>query len=442
MVLPSSSRSTVTVTTSSGQRAIAIALFCAWLIFRLIFSATSPTLVNVNNPGETVIIKDTSGKSLSISGASSPLELEEAISQSDPNFIATQQNNNQIIPAVVTKKELPKTSQQLPQQQPQGQYKKITSGSGTVQLPQQKKPQQQYKKLTSSVGSGKVQHGATLQHPSLRNKMRRYREVKRDELTPKAEVLPHHFQKYVDGIKYVEVASGRDDVKRYAAVIKRNQPSSSKNESDNNYEAVTIRSWMTIVYSGNPIGNQAAAELSKVIASSPFDSVLFETPGCNWLNSAIKPFEFALVNQPSLKAFAEGNPDRHAFEEYFTSQSCSSSENDGRGDRDPLAVCAFPNLGKDATLISPLPQSGINDATYSHLASFIRKAPQEQVTQFWKLSARTLIGELKHKHERINDYAGTWFSTNGMGVAWLHLRIDSLPKYFSYVPFTKPGLNK
>ncbi len=412
MVIPSSSRSTVTVTSSSGQRAIALALFCVWLIFRLIFSTTSSSHVNVNTSGETIIIKDTSGKSLSISGASSALELEEAISQSAPNFIATQeQNNNQIIPAV----EPPKSPEQLPQQ-----------------------PQQQYKRVTSASGSGTVQHGATLQHPSLRNKMRRYREVKRDELTPKAEVLPHHFQKYVDGIKYVEVASGRDDVKRYAAMIKSNQPSSPKNESNNNYEAVTIRSWMTIVYSGNPIGNQAAAELSKVIASSPFDSVLFETPGCNWINSATKPFEFALVNQPSLKSFAEGNPDRHAFEEYFTSQSCSSIGNDG----DQLAVCAFPNLGKDATLISPLPQSDINEATYSHLASFIRNAPKEQVAQFWKRSARAFIDELKHKHERVNEYAGTWFSTNGMGVAWLHLRIDSLPKYYSYVPFTKLGLTK
>mmetsp|Transcript_6201 Transcript_6201/g.9673 ORF Transcript_6201/g.9673 Transcript_6201/m.9673 type:complete len:417 (+) Transcript_6201:148-1398(+) len=415
MVLPSFSRSTVTVTSPSGQRAIAIALFCAWLIFRLIFSSTSSSVLNVNTPGETVIIKDTSGKSISISGASSALELEEAISQSAPNFIAIQQNNNQAIPTVTTKQEAPKSPQQLPQQQ----------------------PQRQYKKLTKTKGAGTVQHGATLEHPSLRNKMRRYREVKRDELAPKAEVLPHHFQQYVDGIKYVEVDSGRDDVKRYAAVIKSKQPSSSKNESDN-YEAVTIRAWMTIVYSGNPIGNQAAAELSKVIASSPYDSVLFETPGCNWINSAIKPFEFALVNEPNLKVFAESNPDRHAFEEYFTSQSCSSSENDGGSDQIEIAVCAFPNLGKDATLISPLPQSGINDATYSHLASFIRNAPQEQVTQFWKLSAKEFIEELKHKHERINEYAGTWFSTNGMGVAWLHLRIDSLPKYFSYAPFTKP----
>jgi len=417
MVLPSPSRPTVT--SSTGQRAIAIALFCAWLIFRLLFASTSSSFVDVNTPAETVIIKDTSSKGSSNLGATSPLELEESISQSAPDLVAVvQQKDNRAVP-VAAKQEPP---QQLQQQQQQ-----------------QQQPQRQYNKLTSS-GAGTIQHGATLEHPSLRNKMRRYREVKRDELTPKADVLPHHFQKFVDGINYVEVDSGRDDVKRYAAVIKSKQPSSSNNDENNNYDPVTIRAWMTIVYSGSPIGNQAAAELSNVIASSPFDSVLFETPGCNWINSAMKPFEFVLVNEPRLKAFAESNPDRHAFEEHFTSPLCSSSGNDGGSD--PItAVCAFPNLGNDATLISPLPQSGINEASYSHLASFIRNAPQEQITQFWKLSAKSYIEELKHKHERINEHVGTWFSTNGMGVAWLHLRIDSVPKYYSYGSFTKPGLN-
>mmetsp|Transcript_18181 Transcript_18181/g.29808 ORF Transcript_18181/g.29808 Transcript_18181/m.29808 type:complete len:415 (+) Transcript_18181:113-1357(+) len=408
MVLPSSTRRTVN--SSSGQRAIAIVLFVVWLIFRLVFSRSSSSLVHVNTSAETAIIKDTSSKGVIDLGATSSIELEETIRQSAPALIGVQQKNNQAIKVA--------SKQEPPQQQ------------------QQQQPLRQYNKLTVS-GAGTVQHGATLEHPSLRNKMRRYREVKRDEFTPKADVLPHHYQKFVDGINYVEIDSGRDDVKRYAAVIERKQPSSANNDESNNYEAVTIRAWMTIVSSGNPIGNQAAAELSKVIASSPFDSVLFETPGCNWNHSSMKPFEFVLVNQPNLKAFAESNPDRHAFEEYFTSQSCSSSSGQNDGGSGPVAVCAFPNLGRDATLISPLPQSGINEATYSHLASFIRNAPQEQISQFWKVSAKTYIEELKHKHERINEHVGTWFSTNGMGVAWLHLRIDSVPKYYSYLPFTK-----
>ena len=228
-------------------------------------------------------------------------------------------------------------------------------------------------------------------------------------------------------VRYTKVESGRGDVDRYAAFLHEENAVEEK--------PLSIQKWMTMVSSNSPEGILAASDLSDIIASCPYESILFEAPGTTLQSSNEDQFEFALVNQPNLKAFAEGNPDRHAFEEYFNSESCSSSENDGGSD--PIRVCAFPNLGKDATLISPLPQIGINDATYSHLASFIRNAPKEQVAQFWRQSARAFIDELKHKHERINEYAGTWFSTNGMGVAWLHLRIDSLPKYYSYVPFTK-----
>ena len=47
------------------------------------------------------------------------------------------------------------------------------------------------------------------------------------------------------------------------------------------------------------------------------------------------------------------------------------------------------------------------------------------------MSAKAYIDELKHKHERINEHVGTWFSTHGMGVAWLHLRLGGYPKYYS-----------
>ena len=30
-----------------------------------------------------------------------------------------------------------------------------------------------------------------------------------------------------------------------------------------------------------------------------------------------------------------------------------------------------------------------------------------------------------------------WVSTNGDGVAWLHVRIDERPKYYAYAPYRK-----
>ena len=31
--------------------------------------------------------------------------------------------------------------------------------------------------------------------------------------------------------------------------------------------------------------------------------------------------------------------------------------------------------------------------------------------------------------------APAWVSTSGLGVSWLHIRIDTRPKYYSYAPF-------
>jgi hypothetical protein len=30
-----------------------------------------------------------------------------------------------------------------------------------------------------------------------------------------------------------------------------------------------------------------------------------------------------------------------------------------------------------------------------------------------------------------------WLSTSGLGVAWLHVRLDSRPKYYSYAPYRR-----
>ena len=84
-----------------------------------------------------------------------------------------------------------------------------------------------------------------------------------------------------------------------------------------------------------------------------------------------------------------------------------------------------------------MPLDDVDDATYSHLARFVREAPGGKVSEFWMRAASMYLDVLKRKDKDDggDDEAGTWFSTNGMGVAWLHLRIDDRPKYYSYAPF-------
>lgn len=212
-------------------------------------------------------------------------------------------------------------------------------------------------------------------------------------------------------VKYIQVPSGRDDVQRYAAI------------DDSTDESISIREWLKMVYTDSPPGRRAASDLSTIIASSPYKSLLFETPGTSWMDSTTTPFEFALVNEPALQSFAEKSPNRDAFAEYFDASSTQD---------ETMTVCSFPNLGGDATLISPLPpRDADNDASYSHLAIYVRSAPKNEVAEFWKVAATKYLRALEEKHPQ----EMTWFSTNGMGVAWLHLRVDDRPKYYSYAPF-------
>ncbi|MDZ7694044.1 MAG: hypothetical protein U5K69_23475 [Balneolaceae bacterium] len=83
-------------------------------------------------------------------------------------------------------------------------------------------------------------------------------------------------------------------------------------------------------------------------------------------------------------------------------------------------MVTFPNLGRDARLIAPCP---LPDAPgYPHIGTFVRKAPREQIDQFWKVTAT-----------QMQQHIGSdprWLSTSGLGVFWLHARIDSRPKYY------------
>mmetsp|Transcript_12210 Transcript_12210/g.12269 ORF Transcript_12210/g.12269 Transcript_12210/m.12269 type:complete len:86 (+) Transcript_12210:947-1204(+) len=69
--------------------------------------------------------------------------------------------------------------------------------------------------------------------------------------------------------------------------------------------------------------------------------------------------------------------------------------------------------------------------TYTHLAAFLRGAEDDQIVQLWNLAADELI---KIMNNSSTDQT-VWFSTSGMGVAWLHLRLCYKPKYYTYRAF-------
>ena len=147
---------------------------------------------------------------------------------------------------------------------------------------------------------------------------------------------------------------------------------------------------------------------TSLLAKSEFSGFRWEAP-CLSTSLADRPFEFVLVNTP---AFATRKTDRRSFADHF-------STGDDKG------VVSFQNLGGDATLVVPSPRTDAD--IYGHLAGFVRGAPESQQRSLWKVLGQSIRTNLTD--------SPIWISTAGGGVAWLHVRIDRSPKYYTYAPY-------
>lgn len=150
-----------------------------------------------------------------------------------------------------------------------------------------------------------------------------------------------------------------------------------------------------------------------LLADSPFPAYRWETPALTE-TSAAQPFEFVLLNS---SGFTSRKTDPTTYAEYFTDDDTDHG------------IVSFANLRGDANLIVPSPRTA--DDAYGHLAAFIRLAPASQLDAFWRI-----IGTAAKS--RVAD-TPIWISTAGGGVAWLHARLDSTPKYYGYSPYKRLG---
>ncbi|MAT97111.1 MAG: hypothetical protein CL608_08215 [Anaerolineaceae bacterium] len=146
-----------------------------------------------------------------------------------------------------------------------------------------------------------------------------------------------------------------------------------------------------------------------LLADAPFAAYFWETPPIT-KETLIRPFEFVLVNAPQL---AKVPAQRHAFASYFSA------------DPVPDPVVDFPNLGGDAHLIVPCPQAPADQ--FAHLAIFCRSASLVQQHQFWQRVGTAVQNQVGERP--------LWVSTSGLGVYWLHVRLDSRPKYYTFGPY-------
>ncbi|MEM7656685.1 MAG: hypothetical protein AAF399_11190 [Bacteroidota bacterium] len=147
---------------------------------------------------------------------------------------------------------------------------------------------------------------------------------------------------------------------------------------------------------------------TRSLVEVPFAAFFWETSPVNQ-DRLEQAFEWVVLDSPGL---AQVNPEPETFAEYFQTEA---------------NVVRFANLRGDARLVVPRPLTP--DSAYPHLAAFLRSAPREQLHAFWQAVGKTMSAHLSERP--------TWLSTAGMGVYWLHARLDSRPKYYRYGPYRK-----
>ena len=147
-----------------------------------------------------------------------------------------------------------------------------------------------------------------------------------------------------------------------------------------------------------------------------YTSVLLEVPfnGFFWENRAVsrdnidEPYQFIIRG---TKAFYGKLAHAQAFSAFFDQQA---------------DTVTFDNQSGDAHLIVPVLRSQ-NPEHYIHLGAFLRNAKSAEIHELWQKVGTSM-------QQRIGEKP-LWLSTSGLGVFWLHIRIDQRPKYYTHRPY-------
>jgi len=147
------------------------------------------------------------------------------------------------------------------------------------------------------------------------------------------------------------------------------------------------------------------------LAAAPYPAFLWEMPPIR-RGRTDTLYECMLIRSDALARMA---PDADSFAAQFKTAG--------------NVVATFPNLGGDAVLVAPEQIAGA--ASYAHLAAFVRTAPEAQQHQLFQALANA-VDKFSREYDR-----QIWISTSGLGIAWLHIRLDTMPKYYQHWPYAR-----
>lgn len=144
---------------------------------------------------------------------------------------------------------------------------------------------------------------------------------------------------------------------------------------------------------------------SKLILDAGYSGFCWETPAIR-LKNLDEIHEFVVIQSNAHSNIIQN---WGAFTEHFQSKKLATS---------------FMNLGKNGRMVSPVPDTSFNGAS---IASFLKTASDKRLIALWRLVGKEVLGSITH--------SPIWLSTAGLGVSWLHIRIDTRPKYYRYMPY-------
>ena len=133
-----------------------------------------------------------------------------------------------------------------------------------------------------------------------------------------------------------------------------------------------------------------------------FKAFFWEHPGLT-KQTLDKPYECVLQKSSRLDS---QTLNEEAFADYLDTENAAED---------------FLNLGKNARLVIPTKQSKAE--IYKHFGSFIFNAEALQIQAFFNKVGAVVQQEIENKPM-------IWLNTSGMGVIWLHVRMDTKPKYY------------
>ncbi len=141
----------------------------------------------------------------------------------------------------------------------------------------------------------------------------------------------------------------------------------------------------------------------KQLSAIPYQAYFWEMPPLT-IATLQHNFECVFIDSPAL---GQVKANMQPFSHFFSAT---------------LPIVDFDNLGGDARLIAPCPMNQWLD--FAHLAKFSRTVDPALQRALWRHVSQVLSHRLNAEP--------LWVSTSGLGVYWLHIRLDSSPKYYTF----------